>query len=308
MIRKAIYLFLPALLAVSCKHKELCYDDHLTRSRINVVIHWENGAAKPSKGMKINLFALGGSPGYGMAQLPADGDAIELAEGASYFSLCYDYYAENIYFRNEYDNAGIEAYCAPLVRSTYSRNNPDENTVAEPDFPFWVDRVDNFPVNGNDLHFYPQNEVEVFTFEVRGISGAQYITATRGAVGGMWGSYFLSTGVPGMASSTVLFDAKKDAANEKITGSFHTFRGTRMTQTNKFTIEILYPSKSGGIVYGSWDVTQQVREALHADGIPDIIIENNGTIPPIIPDDDDQGSGFLPDVEEWNNVYIPIRM
>lgn len=309
MTRKIIYLILAALPAVACTHKKLCLDDHLTRSGIKVIVHWEDNAAKPPKGMMmLNLFSLNDSPRYGMAQIPCDGDVIQLVDGSSYCCLCYDYYAENIYFRNEYDNDAIEAYCAPLVRATYSRVNPNEHTVAEPEFPFWLDCNSNFPVKGDDLHFYPENAVEVFTFEIRGVVGAQYITATRGGIGGMWGSYFLSSGTAGTPNATVLFNAAKDGANNKITGSFCTFKGARLTQTNKFTIEILYPSKANGIIYASWDVTQQVCDALHVAGIPDIIIENNNDIPPIIPEDDDQGSGFEPDVREWNDEYVPIPM
>lgn len=307
-MRKTITYIIPLVFAVSsCKNKDLCYDDHLDKQDVNVVIHWKDGAVKPAKGMMVNLFPLGNSPKYGMAQLPADGGPVKLVEGSAYFSLCYDYYAENIYFRNEYNADEIEAYCSPMVRATYSRNNPGEHTVTEPDFPFWVDRVDNFPVDGNDLHFYPDNVVEVFTFEIRGINGAQHISATRGGIGGMSGSYFLSDGTLSAAPTTVLFDAKKDGANGKITGSFRTF-GALNSQTNKFTIEILYPSQNDGIIYASWDVTDQVRSALHIPGTPDIIIENRGEIPPIEPDDDDKGSGFDADVERWEDVYVPIPM
>ena len=313
MIKRLIYLTIPVALAVfsSCKHKELCYDPHdgLIRTEMNIVIHWQDGVTKPAKGMMVNLFGVGATPHYGMEHFPADGGPVSLVTDGTYHGTCYDYYAENIYFRNEYDYQALEAYCAPLTRATYSRAFPDDVTVAEPDFPFWVDRVQDFPVTGEDMHYYPDNVVEVFTFEIRNVEGAQYISACRGGIGGMSASYGIFEGTLAQVASTVLFDAAKDGANKKITGSFRTFgRVNASAVTNNFTIEILYPSKNGGIIHATWDVTDQVVAALHIPGIPDIIIDNDGRIPPIIPDDDDKGSGFEADVERWEDITVPMPM
>lgn len=307
-MKKILLPILPLLaLLTSCKNKDLCVVDHDYKTNIKVVIHWEDEEDKPEKGMMINLFPIGSWPLYGMDQMPADGGDIMLTLDASYFSLCYDYYAKTVHFRNEFDSQLIEAYTVSQVRSTYSRAFPEENTVGEPDFPFFVDRVNNFFVADQDLHFYPENVVEVFTFEIRNITGVEHISATRGGIGGMSASYFLGTGLPSDTPSTVLFDAAKNVDAKTITGSFRTF-GRVASRSNMFTIEILYPSANGGIVHGTWDVTDQVVAALHIPGIPDIIIDNNNVVPPIIPDDDELGSGFDADVQEWENIYVPMPM
>jgi hypothetical protein len=316
MNRISIHIALAAILSValsSCRNKELCYDPHDgPRADMNIVIHWPEGVAKPGKGMMVNLFGADGStPDYGMASYPADGGPVRLFGGGVYDGLCYDYYAGNVYFRGEDAYDGAEAYCAPLVRATYSRAFPDENTVSEPANPFWVDHTDDFTVDGSDMHFYPRNVVEVFTFEIRDIEGARYITSCRGGIGGMAGSHFMADGTLGN-EVTVLFDAQQDGLNDKITGSFRTFGSLRTSgNVNAFTIEILYPSEEGGIINGRWDVTDQVLAAQHIPGTPDIIIDNGGVVPPIDEvenPDPGPGSGFDADVEDWEDVRVPLPM
>lgn len=304
MTKRIIYIVLPLLLtAYSCKNKELCYEDHHKTHEMNVIIHWEDGVQKPTKGMLVNLLAHGDSPYYGRAHFDADGGPITLSDGAAYLSLCYDYYVEDIYFKHETDMDQIHAYSPSMMRSTYSKVYPDEQTVAEATYPFWVDRISHFPVDGNDMHFYPENVVQIFTFEIRGVAGAAHISSTRGGIGGMSALYYLTDGALASEPATVLFNAQKDGVNNKIVGSFRTF-GALHTRANKFVIEILYPSKTEGIIQASWDVTNQVRRAEELNY--HIIIENDGQIPPIIPDDDERGSGFEADVKEWEDVYVTI--
>jgi hypothetical protein len=308
-MKKLLMYLLPALAflsGVSCRHKDL-YDEFVEPKvrEMRIVIHWPDGeVVRPTTGMMVNLFGMDRTPHYGMNFFPIEGGPVKLVEKGSYRGHCYDYYVRNIYFRNEYDYHKIEAFCSPLSRATYSRQFPDEVTVSEPDNPFWVDNVDEFLATGDDMHFYTQNIVEQFTFEVRGIIGVENISATRGGISGMAGAVLLhdkSISKP----STVLFNAKKDVENKTITGSFNTFGDLRtMSNVNNFTIEILHSSSTGGIKSNTWDVTDQVLAATHTPGIPDIIVQYDV----VIPRPDDPGSGFKADVEEWETVVVPMKM
>lgn len=310
-MKKILYIILLLLPVASCEHRDLCRDNHGTPTLptvdVNVIINWDAHETPPAQGMRINLFPLSDIGARYADDLPSAGGKARLAEDADYYCLTYDYFGStNIYFRSENDRDFAEAYCAPMTRATYTRAFPGQVTVAEPAGPFYVDRVRSFVADGsNDLLYYPDDVLETFTFEIRGVTGAEHITATRGAITGMSGSYFLSTGLLAMQPSTVFFSAAKNGPGQKITGSFRTFGSLDLT--NDFTIEILYPSGDNGIVQATWDVTDQVRAARHTPGTPDIIIDND-KIGPIIPSGDG-GSGFDADVEEWDDeVTVPIQM
>ena len=298
-------ILLPALL-VACKNKDLCYD-HPHGQGVEVKINWEEGVTKPRQGMRTNLFSVVSGPDYGISDMSVDGGTIYLYPETSYLSLCYDYFgSQNIYFRNETDSEKIEAYCASLVRASYTRAFPDENTVAEPGI-FYVDRVNRFDVLQSEvkqiLNFYPKNVLKTYTFRVRHIKGAEFITATRAALSGMSASYFLSTGELATQPSTILFNATVDKEKGWIVGAFRAFG--RLDAINNFTIEILYPSATGEIFSQSWDVTDQMIRIGHIDQEFDIEIETDITIIPSEPGGD---SMFDATVREWDEERIPIKM
>ena len=304
--RLIITILLPALL-VACENKDLCYL-HTHGKRVDIVINWEDGAQKPRNGlMRTAMFSLTDDPDYGVFDIKAEGDSIDPRPGSSFRSVCYDYYnSENIYFRNEKDVVNTEAYCASLVRASYTYANPGENTVAEPG-PFYVDRINQVDILFSDtiqrIDFYPVNVLKTYTFRIRDIKGAQYITATRAALSGMSASYFLTTGQLGTTPSTVLFNARVDAANGWIVGEFRAFG--RLEATNNFSIEILYPTATGGIFAQSWNVTDQMENIDLNNQEYDIEIITDITI---IPEEPGSGGGFEATVKEWREERIPIIM
>jgi hypothetical protein len=88
--------------------------------------------------------------------------------------------------------------------------------------------------------------------------------------------------------------------NGKIVGSFRTFG--RLDAENNFTIEILYPSNTSGILQYTWDVTGQIDQAGHFD----IVIENPEKI--VIPDEGgESASGWIVDVDKWEDETVPLN-
>jgi hypothetical protein len=297
-------LLLLAVTFLSCENKDLCYT-HPHGHPIRVSVHWEENAAVPSRGMRINLFSLNELPSYGMQDLRGEEEFIKLPVGGAYLSLCYDYFgSENIYFRNENHPSQIEAYCASMVRASYTRAYPDENTVAEPG-NFYVDRVDEFEVVATEdtlsLDFYPHNALKTYTFRINGIKGAQHITATRGALSGLSGSYFPATGALAATPSTLLFNAAADGVNDCITGTFRTF-GRLEGTGNHFTIEILYPSATGDAIARTWEIRDKM---VAAENDNSYFIEIDADIT-IIPEESGSGGGFDATVDEWEEESVPI--
>lgn len=307
-MKKILFILISALCVISCKNKDLYYGDNIPANRqpVDVLIHWNEGDVKPAQGMRVNLFSLNDMSGYGVDDLAHDGGTLHLRHGSCHMTLCYNYHGNNIYFRNEGDPDLIEAYCNSMVRATYSKTFPDESTVAEPDAQFYVGKHESFDVYPSAdrllLELYPENVMRVYTFEVRGVTGAQFISATRGAISGMSNSFFLNSGALSTTYSTILFSATTDVAGGKITGSFRTF-GRIDDSINNFTIEVLYPSSNGGILQKTWDVTSQIDNGTNYH----ILIEDSGIVVPDEGGSTGGGGGFEADVEEWENEVIELK-
>jgi hypothetical protein len=257
--------------------------------------------------MRINVFSLMADiPDYGKDDVSATGGGVQLQSGASYKTYAYNYAGNNVKFVNEDDAELIEASSSELSRATYSRAFPEEKTVDQISGDFHVGINPNYTVLDTDREQFidvtPFNAVKTYTFEIRGVKGAQFISKTRGGISGFSASYFLATGSLSATSSTVLFSAQANGVQESITGTFRTFG--RRNVTNNFTIEILYPSNTpgAGIVQKTWDVTAQID----GDTNYHIAIDDAGID---IPDEGGQGQtdGWDVDLNNWNDETVPLN-
>lgn len=290
--------------ATACQNKELGELGYRSTS-VQVRINWEVGQPViTGNGMRINLFSTDENvPHYGMADIPHTGAKVLLRDGTSYSSYAYTYQGNNIYFRNQQDPDLIEAYSTPMTRATYSSAYPEETTISEVSGEFYVGenvRYAVIPELGEQyIDLYPVNKLYTYTFEVRNVKGAAFISAVRGAISGMSSSYFLATHLLNNSPFTLLFNASVEVSTERIIGSFHTFG--RLDATNRFSIEILYPSDTEGIVLYTWDVTAQIKDGLNYH----IVIDDSGII---VPDEGGEGaSNWNVSVDKWEDVTVPLQ-
>jgi hypothetical protein len=310
-----LLLLMLGLTFVSCEeqHRHLVLED-VPEVAVTVAIHW-NGVPKndiPTLGMRLNMFALNGLS-YGMRDLRTDISTHELPIDRIYRALCYDYYgSQNIYFRNENNPELIEAYSAPMSRSSYDqiaslRAGNLEATVAEPG-AFYVAREDSFkvsPLPGDTLHFYPHNILKTYTFTIDSVQDAQYISDTRGALTGMSASYFLSTGALSTTGSTILFYAQKNASENSVTGTFRTFGRIADAESNLFTLEIM---TGNGLESYAWDVKERMIEA-EDNGSYHITVNANITIQPPPTPEPGGGGGFNIGLGDWGEEKtVVIKM
>ncbi len=324
-MRKIFFIMLPLLvLAVSCKNKELVQDDPCFTSGWSVLVrmNWED-RERDARQMRMSLFSQNTYPTLDRETVDRIGHkSVKLPIGCCYQPVSYDYYAKNIYFRNETDCELLEAYSLASTRATYTtRATPveGESTVSEPG-SFHMDawdgtfEIETIPAGGEELiiDFYPRDVMREFTYCIRNVAGARHISQARGAISGMAASIFISTGRLNDRRSTVLFEnaAASDEAVGTITGRFYTF-GPLEPYSNRFTIETI--SRESRYFTSYWDVSGQITESmadrdakLARDGY-DILIDNdpNEELPPIpASDDPDYDSGFRIDIGEWDDVVI----
>lgn len=286
------------------------------REAASIQIEWPDTITPPKAGMRVNLFALDGSPVYGIDDLSSTGGKLRLVPGSSYMALCYDYFGpDNIRVRNEHDPDLIEAYTTPVVRATYSKANPEEATVSEPD-DFYMVRVPSFTFNGEGslpLLFRPVNVTRSYSYEIRNVRGTDNIVDMRSAISGMSASFFMAREAASDEPVTLMASGHADSGT--ISGSFRSF-GAIPGQPHILTVEILTPSVEGGILRVSWDVTdlidaQEEAYQQHQGGdLPFVVvIDAEGEVDiPALPPDSSAGSAFQVSLDKWDDVYIPIPL
>ncbi|MDL2320496.1 DUF5119 domain-containing protein [Alistipes sp. OttesenSCG-928-B03] len=304
-MKRLLLLLTLGLTVVSCQNKELGEIPLDNTVAVHVRINWQPGQTVPvNDGMRINLFSLSEGVGhYGMEDVDCKGAQVNLKCGTSHRTFAYSFRGNNIYFRNQLDQTLIEAYCAPMSRATYSRAFPNQTTISDAEGNFYVGKHHEYTVletlDEQFIEVYPENKLYTYTFEVRNVQGAEFIHQTRGAISGMSGSYFLGTGALSTSPSTVLFNATVDVNNSKITGSFRTFG--RLGDDNEFTIEVIYPSNTNGIIQKTWNVTSQIDNGTNFH----IVIDDSGLV---IPDEGGGlNSGWTVILDDWNEETIQLQ-
>jgi hypothetical protein len=313
-IKKEALVFLATcFIAYSCDNKEIGMPGSgngagIGSTPVQIVFDWDGvpqDERPVANGMRVNIFNDDSDNDdvrdYGVDDINYAGGTVYLVKNASYMTLAYTYQGNNIYFRNEADRDLIEAYCNTQVRTTYTRSFPEEKTTNEPEGLFYTGKHNRCVAGSGDIiTIAPESRLYRYTFEIRNIEGAEFIRETRGAISGMSGSFFIGRNQLNQVPSTVLFNATVDKVNGKIVGSFRTFG--RLDTENNFTIEILYPSNTSGILQYTWDVTGQINQAGHFD----IVIENPGKI--VIPDEGGEAaSGWDVDVEKWGEETVDLK-
>lgn len=279
-------------------------------------IEWPDNVTPPKAGMRINLFALNDSPVSGIDDLSSAGGNIRLVPGSSYMALCYDYFGpDNIRVRNENDPDLIEAYTIPLVRATYSKANPTETTVSEPD-DFYMVRIPEFTFTGEGstpLVFQPVNVTRSYSYEIRNVKGTENIVDMRSSISGMSASFFM--GRDKASDDPVTLMTSAHATSGTISGNFRSF-GACPGESHILTVEILSPSFEDGILTVSWDVTEliEAQEQAHSQA-PDenlplvVVVDADGEIDvPAPPPDPSTGGAFQVTLDKWNDVFIPISI
>lgn len=296
-------LVLVMILVASCQHKDLYFGDH--QQLVDVNIHWPDGVTPAPKGMRVEFYALNDrSPEIGTEDFASPyGGKLRMLPQSEYHVICYDYLGSEINkIRNSRDYDNIQVYTNGYGRASYSRAFPDEVLVTQPDH-FYMSRVSNYIVDHPwRIDLYTSDRTETYTFEIRNVRGARFVTSLAGACSGLSASYLLGQEKIVGDLSTVVFGADRDDINDKIVGSFRTFgHCDDASVSNHFTIEIRYPSgdPDNGYRMRTWDVTDQMH-----NGTYHIILDWDIDVIPT----GEAGSGFDVNVLPWDEVWIPLDL
>lgn len=296
------------LLLFSCRHKELSSDNVLI-ANVKVVFDWKNSPEANVETMRMYLFPVdGGNPiPYEFADVK--GGKIKVPAGR-YRALCINSDTESLLYRNigEYHTFELYSPEGSMNMAAYSVLHPDkareERIKCSPD-NFYADRIEEMLLEITEeeqtVVFYPVNPVCHYTVEVRNVSNLKYVSPgfVTGALSGMSEGLFLGRNEVKSEPATIPFEMSSDGVST-LYADFLTFGQYGAQNTHKIVIHVVMPDGNDkGYLY---DVTDQVHQAPDPRNVH-IILDGLPLPKPIV-----NGGGFLPSVDDWDNIEVDLPM
>lgn len=302
----ALAISLLACLFAACEHKELCYD-HSHTADLQVVFDWRYAPEARPASMYLYLFPDQGGKPLLYEFTDREGGTATVPAG-HYHALCLNSDTEFILYRNQDAYDRFEAY---LTGGTFSRPVPraegtDMQGIRSTPDRLWSDHSDLMEVvadlPGQKLVLYPKLSVRRYTVEIRNVENLKYLTRGEifGSLTSMSGGMLLNADQPTDETVTLPFDMSSDGKS-RIEAEFYTFGYPSASTETQYLM--VYAILDDGQKYSfTYDVTSQIHEApdpmnvhILLDGLP-------------LPKPIDNGSGFVPEVEEWNTVEVELSM
>lgn len=325
-----IYAMIMATMAlVSCNHKDLCYID-AHKSKITVVYDWRDAPEASPRGMCVFFYPVDDDNAYYRFDFSNRyGGDIEIPMGR-YRLITYNNDTEIVRFSGtnhfEFHTAftRIGDLLEPLygngISSTATPANGEAVWVA-PD-ALWGCHVDEVEIDANGIKYaslpyadsrcsdcecdasdgdliitlYPHDMLCHYSYEVRHVENAQYISKISASLSGMSPKLYMADESLDADKATIPFGGKVDADKSIVTGQFLTFGHTGdASVSHKMTFFVVMTDGSKYRIEGdeNLDVTEQV------DNAPDrrhvhIIIDNLKVPTPQAQDD-----GWKPTIDDW---------
>lgn len=333
----SVVVTLLALFATGCNHKELCYQ-HPHVGEIRVEFDWRYAPEANPQGMVVFFYPLDGeSKGQYIRYdfIGGEGGKVNLRAG-NYLMLCYnndseivqsmnitDYYTHTLYTREgnvlepiygnganysprgETDPEKVVICPDKMYGCTATEVTVDDEGVRyRCEYPDGRSEPIKVPISINQvITLYPRDLTCNYTYEIRNVSNLKHVSQMCASLSGMSGTLTITDNVLGIEPVTLPFEAHK--GDEKtIVGKFITFgRNPDFSIPNRMNLYVVMDD-GNKFVYGSsldkWDVTSQVINAPDRRNVH-IIIDGLDLPQPI-----ENGSGFAPDVDDWNDVNVDI--
>lgn len=303
----------------SCRHKDLYYGVN-DRSEVDVVFDWRNAPDANPTSMLAYFY-------------PADGGDELLYPFADItggrISIPYGYYAGIAINGDNTDRIGMRHCDDPELFEVFTRDAAtlEANAIASRSVPrapgaeqermamtpgmVWIDRSDNIRLDadGDDgggvriVTFYPEEVVCHYTVDVLDIRHPEYIRGaeTDATLSGMAEGYRHWNRTATDVAVTMPFVLKPQDSGARLSAQFLTF-GECEPAGRRHMLTVYVCLTDGTKWYHTFDVTDQVA------GAPDprhvhIIVRGLDLPEPI-----SGGSGFKPDVNDWNSIDIDIPM
>lgn len=319
-------ILLPILLGVlgfsvsSCRHKDIYYQAN-DRSEVYVVFDWRNAPDAAPSSMLAYFYPAGGGSELLYTFSDITGGNI---------SIPYGYYAgigvngdnaDRIGMRQTEDAESFEVFTRDAesleAKGIVSRSVPrapgaEKERMAKTPGMIWSDRRDNIALEpasdseGEDIHvirFYPEEVVCHYTVDVLDIQHPEYLNGSEvdATLSGMAEGYSVGKRTSTDVAVTMPFILNAQDGGASLNGQFLTFGECSVTSRRHILTVYVYLT-DGTKWYHTYDVTDQVTNAPDPRHVH-IIVRGLD-----LPEPSATGSGFNPDVNDWNSININLPM
>lgn len=312
-----IFSLLFAILAISaCRHKDLCFD-HAHTADVDVIFDWKYAPSARPGSMALYLFPKGGGEYLRYDFTDRNGGTVRLPAG-EYDAVCINSDTKDISYVNRAVRPAFEvstrttsllSSLSPLGVSSKGapRANHEERIALSPDM-LWTDMAEGITIvltagTRQTIVLYPKVSVSNITVEIRNAQNLKYVNGVSFSLSGMSGGL-----LPGLGSNsvtkeivTIPFESATSVENSTITGGTRTF-GHCPSGVNKHILTVYAVLANNTKWYYTYDVTEQIHNAPDQRNIH-IILDGLPLPKPIT-----NGSGFKPEVNEWQVVEIDISL
>ena len=302
-----------ALIFSSCDHKDLC-SEHVQAIDVEVVYDWRNAPDAEPESMELFLYDTktnestrfnfqgrdGGPIRLEKGQYDAIGFNSDLTDWARFRSTSdestFEIYTDDA---NELSAYSLDAMAVPRAEST------EHERIASTPGMLWNDHIENISIKSDGgkqvITLYPEEAVCHYTVTVRDIRNAQYLHGTEldGTLSGMAESYLHAQKMASDTHVTMPF-VMYSTDGQTLQSSFLTF-GESPSTKNPHILTIYMILSDGSKWYTTYDVSDQIYNApdpKHVD-----IVVSGLTLPKPL-----SNGGFVPDVHDWQDVQVDIKM
>lgn len=325
----------------SCEHKDLCYH-HPHTETIIVKFDWQYEPQANPGGMSVFFYPENGGETRRF-DLSRDGGIVELVVG-NYRAVAYNNDSEAIRYANgSFENhrlftresRGIFEPINIEADYTFTDESPallelnDRRKFIETDSVLYAASTENIEITDNGTYYdheiitsdmkgpqlkvdnsgdtvvitmTPRDVICTYTYEVRNVKKPKYVTQYSCALAGMVGQYYPGTWIKGEECVTIPFSGGVSVPEQKLEGKFYTF-GENPDNTDKHWFVLFLWQTDGKGYLRYCDVSDQVHNAPDPRRVH-LIIDQDLSLPEPI----ENGSGFQPSVDEWEEEHHDILM
>ncbi len=311
-------LALGALALTSCRHKDLIMEAN-DRHEVYVAFDWRNAPeASPASMLAYFYSPTAGEPLLYTFSDPTGGK----------ISIPYGSYSGIGINGDNTDWAAMRGTESPDLFEVYTRDaealqasgftsrsvpraaGAESERMAKTPGMIWSDRQDNITVDDavgtsgvQVITFYPEEAVCHYTVDILDIDHSEYLRGAEvdATLSGMAEGYLQGRRSATDVAVTMPFTLKNIDDGRALHAEFLTFGECASKKVNhNLTVYVILTD--GTKWYQSFDVTDQVTSAADPRHVH-IIVRGLDLPKPI-----QGGSGFNPDVTDWNNINIDLKM
>lgn len=317
-MKKQSFLFaiLLTVMLSACNHKELCYV-HPHEVTLRLEYDWTNAPEANPAGMCA--FFYHEDPSVAPVRFDfrgTEGGEIALIPGR-YRVLTYNNDTEVVKLGSTHDYDQHYAFTRecnilePIYGNGMSLPNrtegaEDERVMITPDMLWGANEVD-IVVTGSEsqvITLYPQDLLCHYSYEVRNVKNLKHVSMMSAAISGMSPSMALASEALHTEPVTLPFGAVRNG-DSGIKGEFLTFgHSEEVDRPHRMSFYMVMDdgSKFSFTKGSNLDVTDQVHSAPNRKRVH-LIIDGLELPTPI-----ENGNGFKPEVDDWDDVQQDIQM